>query len=369
MKNLKLLPITLAFLFIFSTNVFSRTSIKVALILDTSNSMDGLINQAKSQLWSVVNELSKANFENDETILEIAIYEYGNDKIPMQEGYIRMVTPFTRDLDLISEKLFALKTLGGNEFCGQAIGNSLNQLEWGTNENNLKIIFIAGNEPFNQGNTSYKSVCSQAKIKNILVNTIFCGNYEEGINTHWKDGAKITGGEYMNINQNNQYVYVKSPYDDKIYSLNQSLNNTYISYGFEGQKNKTRQMSQDANAASINKEATINRAVSKSSKAYNNSSWDLVDAMEDKNFEIEEIKIETLPAEMQKLNTEERKAYIEKKKKERIDIQSKITEFNKKRTKYLAEQKKDNTEEMLDAAMIKAVKKQAISKRYKFIEK
>ena len=31
-------------------------SIQIALLLDTSNSMDGLIDQAKSQLWSVVNE-------------------------------------------------------------------------------------------------------------------------------------------------------------------------------------------------------------------------------------------------------------------------------------------------------------------------
>ena len=34
--------------------------IKVALLLDTSNSMDGLIDQAKAQLWQIVNELSYA---------------------------------------------------------------------------------------------------------------------------------------------------------------------------------------------------------------------------------------------------------------------------------------------------------------------
>ena len=34
--------------------------IKVALLLDTSNSMDGLIDQAKAQLWDIVNELSYA---------------------------------------------------------------------------------------------------------------------------------------------------------------------------------------------------------------------------------------------------------------------------------------------------------------------
>ena len=35
-------------------------SIMLALLLDTSNSMDGLIDQAKSQLWKIVNELAAA---------------------------------------------------------------------------------------------------------------------------------------------------------------------------------------------------------------------------------------------------------------------------------------------------------------------
>ena len=37
--------------------------IKLALLLDTSNSMDGLINQARSRLWNVVNEIGKAEAE------------------------------------------------------------------------------------------------------------------------------------------------------------------------------------------------------------------------------------------------------------------------------------------------------------------
>ncbi|MEO7695078.1 MAG: hypothetical protein ABIS36_14065, partial [Chryseolinea sp.] len=39
-------------------------SILIALLLDTSNSMDGLIDQAKSQLWKIVNELSKAQCDD-----------------------------------------------------------------------------------------------------------------------------------------------------------------------------------------------------------------------------------------------------------------------------------------------------------------
>jgi hypothetical protein len=38
----------------------------------------------------------------------------------------------------------------------------------------LKLIYIAGNEPFNQGPIDYKKVCEIASAKGIFVNTIYC---------------------------------------------------------------------------------------------------------------------------------------------------------------------------------------------------
>ena len=81
-------------------------TIMLALLLDTSNSMDGLIDQAKSQLWKIVNELAAAKTSNgSRPNITIALYEYGNDGLPALEGYIRQVSPFTQDLDVISEKI------------------------------------------------------------------------------------------------------------------------------------------------------------------------------------------------------------------------------------------------------------------------
>ena len=42
--------------------------------------------------------------------IELAIYEYGNDTLPAEGGFIRQVLPFTSDLDQASEKLGALFT-------------------------------------------------------------------------------------------------------------------------------------------------------------------------------------------------------------------------------------------------------------------
>lgn len=342
-------------------------NIKIALLLDTSNSMDGLIEQAKSQLWNIVNELATAKCDNTKPNLQIALYEYGNDGLSSAEGHIRQVVAFTDDLDLISEKLFSLRTNGGNEFCGQVINTSLNQLAWNADGEDLQMIFIAGNEPFTQGNVSYRTACSSANSKGVIVNTIFCGNFEEGVRTNWKDGAHLTKGNYMSIEQNSKTVYIESPYDKKITALNQKLNKTYIAYGAKGKAKKENQTRQDNNAAAYGSVNQVQRAVSKSSHVYKNKSWDIIDASEDADFEIEEIEKSELPEVMQEMNSEEKIKYIEKNKEERQQIQKEIMELNKKRVVYVAQKKKaSNAGNSLDDAMIKAIKKQASTKNFVF---
>ena len=346
------------------------SNIQVALLLDTSNSMDGLIDQAKSQLWKMVNELALAK-DQDGNIpnLEIALYEYGNDGLSSREGYIRQIAPMTTDLDLISEKLFAMTTYGGSEYCGQVIQSATNELQWSDSNEDLKIIFIAGNEAFTQGTVDYRKSCKEAIKKGIIVNTIFCGDYQEGINTQWKDGADLADGKYININQNEAVAHIETPYDKEIGELNNKLNDTYIGYGSKGKAKKQRQMIQDSNAAQYSTANVAQRAMSKSSAAYKNSDWDLIDAVEEEAVEMDELEVEALPEEMQKMDKDERKAFIETKAKERKEVQAKIKELSKKRREYEAtERAKMATEgeSTLDDAMIGTIREQAEKKAYKF---
>lgn len=344
-------------------------TIKMALLLDTSNSMDGLIDQAKAQLWNVVNELAMAKCDGVAPKLQIALYQYGNDQLAASEGYIQMVRPLTTDLDAISQSLFALTTNGGSEFCGHVINTSLNQLDWDNDNDDYKVIFIAGNEPFNQGNVSYQGVCSLAKEKGIIVNTIHCGDFQTGIGQFWKNGADLTGGEYMAINQNSKTVYISSPYDDKISALNDSLNKTYISYGSQGWQYRSNMTQQDINANGVNRVNKVGRTISKSSAAYENSHWDLVDASKDKKFKLDSVDVKTLPKEMQSMNTKERKDFIADNGKKRVKFQNEIQELAKKRREFVAkERKKAEVENQLGIVIIKAVREQAQKHDFTFTE-
>lgn len=312
-----------------------NTRIQVALLLDTSNSMDGLIDQAKSRLWNIINTLTTLKYQGKTPVIEIALYEYGNDGLSPRENFIRQVVPLTTDLDLISEKLFALRTNGGEEFCGAVIKSAVNALEWGHNEADMKLIYIAGNEPFNQGRVNYATAVGEAVDKQIYVNTIFCGNKREGITTKWKEGADRGRGKYFNIDSDRKVDFIETPYDNQIEAYNTKVNDTYIGYGSYGMAKKQNQVLQDANAKSVSKANSVERYVSKSKTVYKNESWDLVDLSKQDPAVLKKISKNQLPKELQDKTEAEIRKIVEEKSKERETIQKEMAVLAKKRQQYI----------------------------------
>jgi len=318
-----------------SETISKENKIQVALLLDTSNSMDGLIDQAKSRLWNIVNTLTTLKYSGQAPQIEIALYEYGNDGLK-DENYIRQVAPLTQDLDLISEKLFALRTNGGSEYCGAVIRDASINLNWDGNEKSMKLIYIAGNEAFDQGKINYKEVISSAKRKNIYTNTIFCGDRNEGIQTFWQNGASLGDGKYFNIDSDRKVIYIETPYDVRISECNAKLNDTYIYYGNRGSEYKAKQIVQDKNAEIQSVSNAVERTVAKSKKnAYKNDHWDLVDKVEkDKNY-ISSISQEELPSELKGKSSAEVQKIVVQKSADRDKIQKEIEELSKKRQDFI----------------------------------
>lgn len=341
--------------------------IQMTILLDTSGSMSGLIDQARAELWAIVNEFIFARKDGNAPEFQVALFEYGKSSIPQDKGYIRMIVPFTTDLDKVSEELFALKTNGGDEYCGWVIKEAANLLQWSNSPDDLKVIFIAGNEPFTQGPVDYRQACQAAISKGIVVNTIHCGSEKEGMDDKWKDGALLADGRYLNIDHNRKTIHIEAPQDKEIAELGKKLNDTYIAYGTKGDLSRQRQVEQDNNAAIVSKEAMLQRAVAKSSLYYKNEAWDLVDACKHNKVKVEDIKTEELPENMQKMTIEERKVYIETKAKERTEIQQKIQQLYEQRKKYVAEEMKklQKDTDTLGSAIIQAVNEQAKRKNFK----
>ncbi|MFZ5470699.1 MAG: vWA domain-containing protein, partial [Myxococcota bacterium] len=257
--------------------VAAAPKVQIALLLDTSGSMDGLLHQAKEQLWRIVNTFATAKHEERRPVLEIALYEYGKSSLAREAGFIRQIVPLTQDLDRVSEQLFALTTNGGDEYCGQVISKAVQQLSWSRSAKDLKLIYIAGNEPFTQGPVDYRKAVKTAVEKGITVNTIHCGPERDGVQGGWRDGAVLADGSFMTIDQNARIAHVEAPQDKEIARLGIELNKTYIGYGAAAPAAAERQARQDANAQGLSLGSSTQRALSKSSAFYDNSGWDLVD--------------------------------------------------------------------------------------------
>jgi hypothetical protein len=307
--------------------------------------MDGLIDQAKSRIWNIVNEISSLSYSGNRPSIEIALYHYGNDRLSPSGNYIEQLLSLTTDLDAVSQKLFGMTTNGGSEFCGAVIGRSLSDLEWSSNPSDLKMIYIAGNESFAQGPISYKEECKKAASRGIFINTIYCGNYDQGVREFWKDGASCTNGDYFNIDSDRAIVHIDTPYDEKINQYNDSLNKTYYGYGVEGQRKKSMQLAEDSNAEQESISVKAERSIVKSKgHVYNNASWDLIDAVDNGNQDITKIKEEDLPVEFKGKSNEEKQALLDKKREERKNYQAKINELAKERQNYIDTEMKKRAE-------------------------
>jgi hypothetical protein len=345
----------------------NKPLVQIAILLDTSNSMDGLIDQARTELWSIVNEFIFAQRGGRQPEIQVALYEYGNNGLSVEAGWVRQIVPLTTDLDRISEELFALKTNGGDEYCGWVIKEATERLKWSESPHDLKVIFIAGNEPFTQGPMDYRQTCKAAVTKGILVNTIHCGSEQEGLDGHWKDGAVLADGRYLNIDQNRQIAHIPAPQDREIAELGVRLNATYLPYGWQGQAAQERQAAQDTNASMASPQAVIQRTLTKSSHNYLNTNWDLVDGVRAKAVDISKVKDEDLPKEMQGMSPEQRAHYVDARAKERAELQAKVQQLNEQRSKYVAEQTaKQPQGNTLGAAIKQAIREQAGKKHYTF---
>lgn len=352
-----------------AAQVLEQDTVQIALLLDTSSSMDGLINQARAHLWNMVDQMGKMTRVVDGKVrgvkIELALYEYGNSTIPEEQGYIRQVLPFTGDLDTVSEKLHGLFTNGGSEYVGQAIQTSVASLRWSAEPGAMKFIFVAGNEEFDQGPVTAAQAMAAAAQHDISVQLIFCGD-RDGT---WEAAARLAKSDLATIDQNQVAVHVPSPQDAEILRLGDELNGTYLAYGAAGQAAVARQQTADKMSAKMSPKVALERAQLKGKKAYRNDKWDVVDAVEQDGKFLANEREEELPEELRGKSLAEKQALVAAAAARRAELKAKLGKLEAERATFLAaEQAKRGgpAAQSLDTELLKTTKKVATKKGYKF---
>lgn len=345
--------------------------VDVVLCLDTSGSMDGLLDSARRRLWAVVNELAKME---PAPALRVAVYSYGNNTYAASRGWVRKETDLTTDLDEVHKCLHALRIAPTNslELVARVTRDALAESKWVADRDALKLVFVCGNEPVDQDTeVQLKDVVATARAKGVIVNTIYCGLANQPEADGWKQFAADCGGKSATIDQNRTAAEeaITTPFDTEITKLGTKLNDTYLWYGANGKDGAVKQLAADAASGAVGG-AAADRAATKAGRLYKNAETDLIDCMKaDKTFDLKKVKIEDLPEVMKKMKPEERETYLKGKAADREEIQKKVTDLTSRRALYLeAERKKSPVppaEKALDEALRGILRDQAGAKGIK----
>ncbi len=343
----------------------SRT-IDLAICLDTSGSMSGLINSARLKLWDIVNDLALACPKPQ---LRVALLTFGNDGHDQENGWVRVDSGLTEDLDLISQRLFALSTNGGTEYVGRALQYA-GQLDWNPSDDALKLIVVAGNESADQDRQApFQAMCRSLITRGIMVDSIYCGSPGDAVAAGWMEVARLADGQFASIDQDGTQL-VQTPFDDQLAELSSALNETYVPLGARGAAGKSNQSAQDANAQGLSTVAAATRAVTKARGLYN-CSWDLVDACRSGQVKLDQVKTDELPVNMQSMTVAQRTEYVNEMGLRRLGIQERVKQLGIERDAWVAAELKRlavDESRSLDWAIRNAMRDRIRSRGYIFTD-
>lgn len=328
------------------TSSEART-IDLVIALDTSGSMERLIDSTRTRIWDIVNEIDA---QDPEATLRVGLVAYGSPSYGQQSGYVRTIMPLTEDLDALYTAAWSLTTDGGDEYVGSVIRDVLTGMDWAERDDrNRRLLFVAGNETAALGPVPYQNAAAEAFANGIHVSTLFAGNDRSGRNLQWDRVASIGRGRYMAIDANLSAVAVRSPYDDQIEALNTELNGTYVAGDHKGSAKLETLLDNDRRANALG--GLAGRVASKSSAKFKTDSWDLVDKVQSGTFAAGDVDATALPEDLAKLDAKALEAELKDRGKRRAATQDRIQALQKQRSTWLADQADAEEGAGMDEAM------------------
>ncbi len=334
-------------------------TVDLAICLDISGSMEGLIHAARQNLWTVVNQLALVK---PVPRLRVALLTYGCNAHTKESGWVKIESGFTEDLDKISKLLFAQTTNGGDEYVARVVQTALGELQWSPDAKALKLLFVCGNEAADQDpKLDFKETSKQAIARGVIVNSIYCGNPGDALAPRWREVATLADGQFAAIDQN-QNVAIKTPFDARLVELSAAVNATYLPYGNAGRAAAANQKEQDQNAEGIGQAAAAQRCQTKGGGLYWNAAWDLVDACADPKFDLDKLAAADLPESMRAMTAQARKEHVAAHKLRREELRKEIETVGKQRDGFVQEElKKRSTAaaRTFESAIVQLVRTQA----------
>lgn len=341
----------------------TRDTLEMVFVLDTTGSMGGLIDGAKQRIWGIINDVMQKPTKPRVRVGLVAYRDNGDD-------YVTKLLPITEDLDKAYTTLMDYRAGGGGdtpENVRKALAEGVRGAGWSKARRGLaQIVFLVGDAP-PQNYAQEPDVLittAEAVRKNMIVNTIQCGNLD-GTREIWQTIALHGEGKYFAIAQDGGVQAITTPFDAKLAELAGKVGSTYVGYGEKSKRESNisaRQATELSIAGRAPAAAQADRAVNKAVNTFQYDG-DLLQDVENESVKVKDIKTEDLPEDLQKLSPAEREKTITARIAERKKIRAEILELSKQRDAYIAaERKKLGQSNGFDTAVAAALKEQLLKK-------
>jgi Mg-chelatase subunit ChlD len=341
----------------------AKPRIEVCFVLDTTGSMGGLIEGAKQKIWSIANEMISAKPTPEIRIGLVAYRDRGDE-------YVTRSFDLTNDVDAVYGHLQSFKAAGGGdepESVNEALAAAVREMTWSTNRHTLKVIFLVGDAPPHMDyadGPKYPKVCQEAMKKDLIINAVQCGSIPR-TTPFWKEIAQLSEGSYAAIPQSGNMMAISTPMDDKLAALNRELGGTLVAYGGVRARKAiaSKQLAAETAPAAV---AADRLAFNSAAGVAVQGEGELLDGLSSGKVKLAALKKDELPPELQKLSDKELKAEIEKKQKERSEVQTQIQKLSQEREAYLAAERKKLAEQgkgdSFDAQVAASIRAEAARK-------
>lgn len=342
----------------------AKPRIEAVFVLDSTGSMSGLIEGAKQKIWSIANDMI-ARKPSPEIRIGLISYRDKGDE------YVTKLFDLNNDIDTVYTNLRSFKADGGGdgpESVNQALSDAVNKINWSKDRGVLRVIFLVGDYPPHmdyQDDVKYQVTCQAAMKKDLIINTVQCGNVAETTPV-WQEISRLAEGQYVQLSQTGDMVAISTPYDAEIAKVSEQVNKTIVAYGDVRQQAEVASKVSAARATAVAApSAAADRAsfnMKDSGKAVQGRG-DLVNDLREGSARLTELKREELPEPMRNMNAAEQKAYVEKQAAERDKLNKQLADLSKHREDYINTEKKKQAaagnKDSFDATVDRIIQAQA----------
>ena len=341
-----------------------RASVDVLFVLDTTGSMGGMLEAAKTKVWAIANEIAKGK-PTPRIRVGLVAYRDRNDE------YVTKVTDLTTDLDKMYAELLALKADGGGdtpEHVLKGLDDAAEKISWSSDLKTFKVLYLVGDAPAHTdyGDTpSMDAILQKLMAKGVVVNAVQCGEAPD-TREQFARIARLGEGHLIALAQDAGGAAPSTPFDARLSELNGKLEGTTLAFGARREATmaslaSVRGMMAKAAPAAAAERASFMAAGSGGFAAES----DLLQAVEDKRADLGKLKDAELPQNLRGLDEAGRKAELGRIKAEREGLKKEIAKVAGERAHWLSKNvapKKD----AFDVKLVSALKEQAAKKGIAF---